>query len=223
MKPFSKGSCPGKSRKGAVPVNIETLMNQVYHNKTKSSALQFRAFSLALQEKFAAGDYNPLYRAPRAGTMSAAGIRLAPSVGDDEEPKKKQSEDVSRTEALEAAKQLTKKRQVKKHLAVAGLSGTAAPAIAAASRAAKGFLDTPGTLRKRLGGAATEVGQATLGEVGSQAVGGGLTGAVLSAGREGLQLHGAKKKVRSFLGAPARSLRERRAKRRVESLLQKED
>lgn len=181
MEYFSKGRSPKKSRKGATPVNVETLMEQNLHDKSKLSCLQFRCFSEALREKLAA----------------ASGV--------------------STQEALAAAKELAKPRTPTTHLEMAGLGATATPIIGAASRASRGFLDTPGNLRARLRGAAKEVGKATVGDVGSQVVGGGLTGGLLSASREGLQVAKAKKKVKGFLSAPVR----RREKRKVERLLAK--
>jgi hypothetical protein len=123
MEYFSKGQSPRKSRKGSVPVNIETLVKQKRHDKgnAKLSALQFQAFSLVMQEKLA---------------RSAAGPSLEPLGGED--PKKppdldlrsrldvgvprpttvraKTSEDVSAEEAMRAVKALRERPGIKKHL-----------------------------------------------------------------------------------------------------------
>jgi NADH dehydrogenase/NADH:ubiquinone oxidoreductase subunit G len=203
--PFTESTkAKKKSRKGSVPMNVETLMKQDRFEKgeAKLSSLQFRAFAEALQEKLAFGAYNPTPRAPLAGTRSAAGIQRAP---------------VSTEEALEAAKVLQQAKGKGKHLEAAGISGVAAPLITGASRAVKGFVDTKGSLRNRLAGAAKEVGTSSLGDVAAQATAGGLTGGILSASREGLQAHKAKKKIRTFLEQHQGSARR---KRRAERALQ---
>jgi len=186
--PFSESTkAKKKSRKGSVPMNVETLMKQDHYAKgdAKLSSLQFRAFAEAVQEKLAFGEYNPTPVAPLAGTYSAAGIQRAPTV--------------SSEEAFEAVKQLQKAKGPRKQLEAGAVGGVAAPFINVARGATKGFLDTKGGLRRRLGGAAAEVGKTSLGDVGAQVVGGGLTGVALSAGREGLKVRGAKKKLRTFL------------------------
>jgi hypothetical protein len=201
-----------------MPVNVETLMKRDRHDKGKeASILQFRAFSASMQSKMAAGDYNPLYRAPLAGTVSSSGARLAPSEEDTVEPAKKKTSaaGVSRAEALAAAKDISEtKRSLGRQALEAGIiGGAAAPLVTAASRAAKGFADTSGGLRARLGGAAREVGTASVGDVASQVVGGGLTGATLTGARKGLQLSKAKRKVKAYISRPGRQKGERRLKK----------
>jgi len=167
--PFSDpNKAKRKSRKGAMPANVETLMKQDRCSKggAKLSSLQFQAFAQALKEKLA------IVSTPQP---------------------------VSREQAREAAKTLRKPKSMRRHVEIAGISGAATPLIAGASRAAKGFADTKGGLKARLAGAAKEVGTATLGDVASQAVGGGLTGGVLSASREGLQTRKARKQLDAYL------------------------
>lgn len=121
---------------------------------------------------------------------------------------------ITSEEALVAAKELARRRAPTRHLEAATLGAVATPVITTASRAAKGFVDTPGNLGAKARGALVGAGKATAGDVASHVIGGGLTSGMISAGREGLRLHKAKTKVKEFLTHPRR-----RGKRKVRKLM----
>jgi len=165
-----------------MPLNVETLTKQERHGKAKISGLTFDAFSSTMMGKWSA------YPDPSAGTVSpTTGIQRTPSTLADDD------------DAEEAVKTLSHGKNVRKHLGIGAVGAAAGPLIAAASRGAKGFLDTKGGVGVRTGGALKEVSKASLGDVGSQAVGGGLGGVVSSMGLEEIKVRQAQDKLRSFL------------------------
>lgn len=189
MEYFSKGPKLRKGRSGAMPKNVSTVLKEngddtsKIPGQKKLSAIQFHAFGDELR-KIAAGAYNPL----SASNQSTGRSGVPPAV-------------VTNDEALEAALTLDKsKRKPLVGPAKMGLVGGAlAPMVGAAARGLKGFIDTPGGLKRRLAGAGKEIANVTGGTVAGQALAGGLTSAALSKARQELTESAAEKRVNQFL------------------------
>lgn len=106
-------------------------------------------------------------------------------------------------EALEAAKYLSKKRGPREHIESGAVSAAINPVIQATAKATKAAIDAK---KGRWGAAKQSLKGITKGDVASQAVSGGLFGAGISAGREGLRLQKARDTYEDFLkqhGTPA--------------------
>lgn len=97
----------------------------------------------------------------------------------------------------------------------AALASVAAPVIEGAGRFTKGFVDAHGSVRTRVAGGlgvAAENGvikgglkSMTRGDVAQRMVGAGLGGGVLAAAKEGIELHGARNALKSYLAKEAAS------------------
>lgn len=100
-------------------------------------------------------------------------------------------------EALDAAKRLSRKPDIRNYTETAGVFGAANPVIGALGRAVKGAVNAP--RGRRLTGALKGVKDVTKGDLFSQAATGAASGGGISATMEGLELQRAKGKVRNFL------------------------
>lgn len=189
MEYFSKGPKLKKSRTGAMPKNVTTILDGQGHDtkkipgEEKVSMIQFQAFGDELR-KIAAGAYSP----NAAANMSTGMSGVPPS-------------SVTPDEAIEAAEILDKsKRKPLVGAAKFGLvGGAAAPLTAAAARGVKGFVDSGGGIRSRLSGAGREVANTTAGTIAGQAAGGFLSGATLAKARAELTENAAERRVNQFL------------------------
>lgn len=100
--------------------------------------------------------------------------------------------------ALDAAKALSKdtKTRVRRYAENSALSGVAAPLITGTARGVKGLLDAKqGRWREAVKG----IKDTTRGGLASDAVRGAMTGAVLTGGRDQLELHHARNTVKDYL------------------------
>lgn len=102
-------------------------------------------------------------------------------------------------EVVEAAHKLQRPRPWRNIGQTALVVGAAAPAIDAAGRFTKGFVNSKGGLGARAAGGARELGALTAGDIAAKSVTAGLGGGAIAAAREGIEVHNARKAVRRYL------------------------